>query len=353
MNTESSIKVEKQDILPLIYFIVSMFQKENTHRQGTSSKSDLLGGYIDRWVNKIPENIIFNKILLKDKSYKVINDYFIYGNGSDKNAPDILGLTNNNIIIKFAEFIDNTWNMIDGMPHIEVKTFRKNQKLVSVREQQLEDDKFYVFVESDFKPDYLIKLLSDEVIDSSLMSKIIMPKEFIKSNKKGLITQPIEINLEEDEEIGNLEIISIIKGVDYKHNSVKCGVKEDVYYIKEIKEVNMIRGQNVEISLLNYMRKSKNLWNGKKVIPFCGEKFENIIIKKINKKSFYCTIKDSARLYETNLQNEKIYKIDLELFERSSSWNEYIALKNQFINKSDRRNELIELLDKIVRANCV
>ena len=34
------VDVEQKDIYKLIYFIVSMFQNENNHRQGTSSKSD-------------------------------------------------------------------------------------------------------------------------------------------------------------------------------------------------------------------------------------------------------------------------------------------------------------------------
>ena len=38
------VKCNHKDILPLIYFIISMFQQENVHRQGTSSKSDLIDG---------------------------------------------------------------------------------------------------------------------------------------------------------------------------------------------------------------------------------------------------------------------------------------------------------------------
>lgn len=75
MEYNKSIQVSKSYILPLMYFIISKFQDENVHMQGISSKSDLIGGYIDRWINKLPENLIFNKFLLKDKSYSVINDY--------------------------------------------------------------------------------------------------------------------------------------------------------------------------------------------------------------------------------------------------------------------------------------
>ena len=164
MDYYKEVAISRSDILPLVYFIISMFQREKNHRQGISEKSDLIGGYIDRWINKLSENIIFNKVLLENKDYKVVNDYFIYGNDknsrADKNAPDILGLkTNNGDIIRFAEFNNKTWIKCSNMPYIEVKTYKTNQKLIVIRETQLQDDNFYVLVESNFAPDYLIRYL--------------------------------------------------------------------------------------------------------------------------------------------------------------------------------------------------
>ena len=62
-----SIEITKEDLYPLLYFIVEMYQAETSHRQGTSSKSDFIGGFIDRWINKLPENLIFNKLILLNK----------------------------------------------------------------------------------------------------------------------------------------------------------------------------------------------------------------------------------------------------------------------------------------------
>src|SRR5699024_3906381 len=182
MNYNREITITRDDLLPLMYFIVSIYQQGKTHRQGISAKSDLIGGYIDRWINKLPENIIFNKILCADKNYKVINDYFIYGTElkSDKNAPDILGLKTKNGIIKFAEFEDNTWNNCGGMPHIEVKTSKTNQKLVAVRETQLYDSNYYVFVESNFANDYLLSFFVEDYFNDEVLKSINMDTSFIK-----------------------------------------------------------------------------------------------------------------------------------------------------------------------------
>lgn len=362
-NTEFNkwLNVTTKDILPLIYFIISMFQQENVHKQGTSSKSDLIGGYIDRWINKLPENLIFNKMLLKDKNYKVVNDYFIYGAKSDKNAPDILGLKTINRLIKFAEFNNDTWEMCPGMPHIEVKTFRKNQKLVSVRDTQLEDDIYYVFVESNFEPDYLIRLFAVEALDAKLANIIFMNSDFIKNNDYQILKQPQKIKVSTGENIGYLRLISIIKGNDYKKHSVFCKEKESIYYLNSITEhqgkipqINAYEKktpkEQLNISLKDYFKKSDFIWNNKKIIPFNIDHPEYIIIKKINKESLFVLAKKDCNLYETELKKDKVYKIKLSLFERSSKWNEYIILKNQCPDIYDRREELVKKFDEIVES---
>lgn len=59
---------------------------------------------IDRWINKIIEPLLLNRIFLKDKPYKTVTDYFIYNSNIAKNAPDILGIRDSKKIIKFTEF---------------------------------------------------------------------------------------------------------------------------------------------------------------------------------------------------------------------------------------------------------
>ena len=62
----TTIKIHKEDLLKSIYFIIAKIQNQNSVAMpgALSSKGDLMGGIFDRWINTVPESIIFNKILL-------------------------------------------------------------------------------------------------------------------------------------------------------------------------------------------------------------------------------------------------------------------------------------------------
>jgi hypothetical protein len=348
-----TVTVTKDNISTLLYFILSMFQRDTVHRQGTSSKNDLIGGYIDRWINKIPENLIFNELLLKDKNYKAINDYFIYNNVSATNAPDILGIKYNNKVIKFTEFENTSWKQINGMPHIEVKTFRKNQNLVSVRDTQLNDDNYYVFIESDFNTDYLTCFFDNEFITNKTFKRNLqMSNEFIKSDDNHILDKVKEIELSSNN-LGTLTLLHIIKGSDFKKYTTICNPKENAYYIKNCVETSRVTGKKINIPITSIFNITKfgyceGTWNNKKMISFYIDKPDSITILKINKKSFYCTPSQDCIFNGLTLLKDKIYKFEIEEFERSSKWTEYVALKNQFQSNVDRTNELIDLFDKMV-----
>lgn len=353
MNKE--VIVERNDIKKIIYFIISMFQQENTHRQGTSSKSDLIGGYIDRWINKLPEELIFSKGLLENKNYSVVNDYFVYGAQSDKNAPDILGLEIDGEIIKFTEFDEHTWKQVKGMPHIEIKTFRKNQKMVAVRETQLEDDNFYMFIETDLASDYLIHVFDEEMLDPEIRKKIVMDETFIKSNSKNIINQPPAVVCDQDQLLGSLKVINVIKGCDFRSRATKCEVGENVFYLKNIEEVTKVT-KPLTVSLnftdeFEYddtIQMYKTTWQGKKTIAMYANNVKYLKILKKNKKSFYCQSDTDCSIYKYNLVAGKKYKVELEEFERSSGWTEYVALKNQFSDELDKADELVSIFDEII-----
>ena len=74
-----NIEVGIQDLKMITYFIFMKYKYDTSHRQGTSSKSDLIGGFMDRWVNRISEFVIFNNFL-KGKGYRIASDYFLYDN---------------------------------------------------------------------------------------------------------------------------------------------------------------------------------------------------------------------------------------------------------------------------------
>jgi hypothetical protein len=352
MDYYKEVAISRSDILPLVYFIISMFQREKNHRQGISEKSDLIGGYIDRWINKLSENIIFNKVLLENKDYKVVNDYFIYGNDknsrADKNAPDILGLkTNNGDIIRFAEFNNKTWIKCSNMPYIEVKTYKTNQKLIVIRETQLQDDNFYVLVESNFAPDYLISLFADDVFDDSFLNLLKMDSSFIKNNEHGMISQTRKINCLNYDNLGTLKLLAVMKGEDIRTNAIKVNSKENICYFKDVEEVSEVRRPDTDVTLKDFFKNERNTYNDKKIIPFEADKPDKIIIKSTLKTCMYIEVLDDCCIYDVNLSKGKTYKILIEEFRRSSTASEYVMLKRKLRNKLDKTEELISILDDI------
>ena len=110
---------------------------------GTGSRRSKVGEFIDRFSNQISNWLIFQHIL-KEYDLEVVRDNFFYSDIQAKKAPDILGLKKDNKIIPFSLF-KNKWIPEDGMPQVEVKTFRENQYLGAIPNRQFEDNFYYCF----------------------------------------------------------------------------------------------------------------------------------------------------------------------------------------------------------------
>lgn len=350
------IEVTKEDLIKMVYFIMSKFEYDIYHMQGTSSKSDLLGGFIDRWINRISEVLIFNKLLLLDKDYKVINDYFVYGNDSDKNAPDVLGMKlQNGKIIKFAEFCDGKWLQIDNMPWLEVKTFRKNQKMFTIRDTQMNDEHYYIMAESDISPNYLKILFQDTIFSDEYYREIIMDDNFIKSNKNGTIKQPNKVDKFKEDRIGTIKLLGIYKGKDIKSISNLCPPGFKPYYFDGVEEIENVRGVNFEKITFKEDKSSYGNWQiNKEVLKIddginvYGKNIYNIDIVKKNKSSWYVRTLGDCEINNIKLEKEKKYKFKFTKFDRSSGWNEYITLKKTLENEdNDRTEQLINIFDNI------
>lgn len=157
-----SITVEKSDVIKNIYFIAEIVQNASDKGMygGLANKSDFIGGIFDRWINQIPESVIFNKCLLKDisqnKNVEVIIDFYKYNPRRETTgiAPDVIGLKINNTVVPFVVY-NGRWKEVEGKPQIEVKTFKSSQKMVSLRNQGY-DRKYLVFVDTNFRTDYLL-----------------------------------------------------------------------------------------------------------------------------------------------------------------------------------------------------
>ena len=105
------MEITKDKSLKNVYFICSLTQKTKTSMQGAlSSKGDLMGGIFDRWINTIPESIIFNEYIKpKLKQYnnlniELIQDFYLYDPKKVGIAPDVLGIKINNKEIPFCVF---------------------------------------------------------------------------------------------------------------------------------------------------------------------------------------------------------------------------------------------------------
>ena len=280
----------------------------------------------------------------------MVNDYFIYGAQSDKNAPDILGIKTNNNILRFAEFSDNTWIPIEGMPYIEVKTFKQNQRLVSVRETQLKDDSYYVFVESDFRPDYLISLFDDTFFNNNIAETICMDECFIRSNNNGVIAQAQPVQEVNNSLIGSIGLITVIKGSDFRVGTTRCVAGENIYYVKEVSLRPRITGSNIDVLFTDMFEYNptaetfEGAWNGKQLIPIACVNPQNIRVLKKNAKSLLISTTGPCSIYDQELMEGQIYGIEFAEFERSSGWTEYVGLKNQYFGRVDRTAELVNAL---------
>lgn len=347
------IPITKNDLRKIIYFILMKFRGDPLHRQGTSAKRDLIGGYIERWFNKIAESVIFDN-LLKGKNYKVVLDYFVYGNDSEKNAPDILGLeTNKSRIIPFARYNNGTWVDIANMPRIEVKVVRKDQTLLGIREPQMIDD-YYAFIESDLEGDYLSAIFEDEVFQNKFFEELAMENDFIQSDEDNQLVQLIKQI--KAESIGTMRLIGIYTKAELLNNMVLCTKGVSPYYFAEAVNVETGRGlvntDKVylgvsEIGLVKYESP-----NGKIYLPFSilGLKQNKMKILKRNIGSLYIEAPDALNINGFKV-NPGIVKLVFKKFERSSGWAENVTSKFVLENFSkDDTDKLVNKLDSIVES---
>lgn len=346
MGKYPEIEITRDDLKRIVYFIVMKFKADSLHMQGTSAKRDLVGGYIERWFNKIAETVVFDDLLSK-KSYNVVADYFIYGNDSEKNAPDIIGLRKNTgEIIPFVKYNNGTWDTELGMPRIEVKVIRKDQMLISVREPQMIDD-YYVFIESDLEPDYLTAIFEEETFSDEYFKDLEMSAEFIGEDSGNQIIKHEKVK--KSEKIGTMRLVGVYKKDDLRRNTTRCDKGIKPYYFANATNVEF-KGGSIGFLPVG----SDGLFcyeiKGEVYLPMSIRELdsEKIEIFKKNKGSVY--IKADKEIFINGVRvNPGIVKIDFKKFDRSSSWSENISLRYVLENYgNDSVDELIGLFDEIV-----
>ncbi len=341
------IEITKDDLRKIIYFILMKFKGDPMHRQGTSAKRDLIGGYIERWFNKVAETVVFDD-LLKGKNYRVVCDYFIYSNDSEKNAPDVLGLENKEVV-PFVKYNNGTWETVPGMPRIEVKVVKEDQSLVSVREPQMNDD-YYAFIESDLNGDYLSAIFEDKVFDEHYFNELKMSSQFIKNDIGNQIIPHSKVF--PTERIGTMRLIGIYAKSELKENSVLCGRGVSPYYLGRVLSKSPLgRVRLNEKMILDKKGRFTYKYDDSHIcLPVDIENPKNgeITLIKKNKGSVYINSTEDIIVGGVSISRGDSV-IEFKKFDRSSGWNENILLK-QILEKygEDSTDELVRLFDNIM-----
>lgn len=372
------VKININDIKKAVYFIANLTQMQGDRpMQGAlSSKADYMGGIFDRWINIIPESVIFNKMVLPEvfngEEVEVITDYYDYNPRFAGIAPDVIGIRYKNRPIPFVKF-DNKWCAVPNTPQIEVKTFKKNQFMVSLRNQGY-DDKYLVMAETNFRVDYLVPILQQSFFSREVFLDLHMDdKIFIVSNDDGIIAQPHEIELS-DTTLGTVKLLVVTTAKEFMNKAVKCGPRESIEYIKFCDEYTGNRVPNESIGKLSdYAELSSNglnyfnsNWyektdsdgitykNGKKVrtVGFYASDLNQIEIMKINKKNMYVKALDNCYFQNNLLEKNHIYNINFETLDRSSNeGEEYFMSKNDITYLNDSFSKLSSDLKKAIMDN--
>ncbi|MBZ5482408.1 hypothetical protein JGU65_24800 [Bacillus sp. T_4] len=341
-----SIGITSEEFNKFIYFALSKFEHDPLHTQGTSSKSDYIGGFIDRWINRISEELIFNKLLLADRTYKAGIDYFLYDNQSMKNAPDILGLEDENNIIPFAKYDNDCWVPVTNRPWIEIKTFREKQKMLSVRDSQMIDDHYYVMCELHIKPNYLKNVFNSSLFSDEIKNSMVMREGYIERDVHQHLQSIQEVQFNNDI-IGQVNLLGVFKGSDLVSHCNFLAAGQPVKYITNIERVASIPRPNIhELMSVN----SLNLYIRENYLNIRVENPHNIIIKKKNVGSMYIKVLNECKINGKEL-TEGNYKISFSKFQRSSTWAEYVAHKYTFDQSNDQTTELLNSLDTIYQNN--
>jgi len=355
MNHNHEILITKQDVAPYIYFVCSMAQRGRMYG-GLSGKSDYIGGVFDRWINIIPESVIFNKYFLPKiaDNLEVISDYYEYDPKKSGIAPDVLGVKIGTKAIPFVEYV-NKWRALNNAPQIEVKSFKKGQYMVSLRNQSY-DKKYLVMAETNLDSDYLLPFFEQTVIGEDVYNKLKMDDNvFIKENLNKDLSSVTKIK-RDNTNLGSLKLITVCLANDFMRYSNLCGEGGSPFYIKEINETRtpktlpqtMTFSEWINKKIDNlYSWKENKLDNNKKhtLIDVYVENADKIQVLKNSKSSITIYTISKAKINDTELEANKTYIIKFQLLDRSGAKSGEYFMHKSIIDKIPNKEDI--MLDNI------
>lgn len=369
----NQINFNKDDILERVYFITRLVQNQKgTTMQGAlTSKSDSMGGIFDRFINTLSDSLVFEKIILPklktNKEVSVISDYYYYKpskNGAGI-APDIFGLKVNGKTIPFTRF-KGKWEPVPNMPQIEVKTFKAKDQMITLRNQDY-DEEYLILVDLDLRIDYLVPFLDSKLLNDNLVNEMQMDDStFIIEDKSSKIKRIMPIDYS-SETIGTLRLISITNATDFMNQSTLCGGKISVRRMKEIS----LRKTNMKSNILHeklslyanvsprvkQLYEFNDLWKKKnkigkntKLLDFSATNIDKIEICKYNANGIVITaLDDGCSFNETQLEKGRQYTVTFDTLDRSGNGgSEYFMQKQCAVHLNGLESQLIDELKNII-----
>ena len=386
-DKDRTFNIEKEDAIKAVYFICRLTQNQgNRGMSGVlSTKQDLIGGIFDRWINIIPESIVFNKGILpkisNGKKVEVITDYYSYDPSSDKAgiAPDVIGLRINHNIVPFVQF-NEKWCPVNDMPQIELKTFKKTDYMVSLRNQGY-DEKYLVMVQSEFRVDYLIPYFDQSIFNDSIYNEMkIDDSKFVISNNNHFLNELEKVDISNNN-IGKVSLIKITRADAFMRSATHCEQGVSVEWLKKIELADCPKSIKMSIPLSSLcFKNSYNLYTfnekwysgiNEEGIPYRSTKKRNGIIEntKVRTLDFYVddidaievirmakyslTIRASkdAVINGVEIKKDNYYLLSYSCLPRENSGEEYFMQKDLICFVDSYEKELTDKLEAIVKNN--
>jgi hypothetical protein len=372
------IDIKKDDVLEQMYFVLSLVQNASGPiRSRIGGKNDYMGGIIDRYVNTVVESLVFSKILFPklktDKKVELIRDFYSYEPSIATIAPDLFGIIVNNKAIPFVMY-DNGWKPLKDCPQVEIKTLKRNQRMLSLVNQHY-DYKYLIITESDYNTDYLMPFLSTNLFNDLLYNKIINElnvynKEIIVSDVNGYITPIKKVDFSNDS-LGRLKLMLVTKTKSFIEacNVAGKGITPECIETKELtkeqKETPVTMTKYCDKLENNYYRFNDNWYslknkNGKKyrskdlkvTLDFYCSDISLISFLKMNIENFYIRVNKMVVLNNETLEPGD-YKIKLfSGFDRSGTTNEeYFIDKAIYQRITNCEKTLLDDIQNIIDKN--
>lgn len=374
------IKLKKEDAIPYVYFVCGLAQqaKAGVKYAKLSTKSDLIGGVFDRWINIIPESVSFNQYFIpkaleklgEEKKVEVYSDFYVYDPNKVGIAPDVLGLNIDGKIVPFAKYDDTKgkkqfWVAQDSCPQIEVKSFFGHKNMISLRDQNY-GDKYVVLVGADIDFDYLLSFFNSGIFSENNTAKLSMPDDFIVSNKENLLKKMSAVSFNKDT-LGEIEILGVTTATEFTNVALKLSAGDiPRYFVDATERTKLIKKEKYKYKhKLSYYCDSQTSGlqrfnqNWYRLFKHKDKKTEKTLdidvdkpeaLKVINKTNNAITVlaEDDAIINGKNLEKGKQYNIIFDTFGPVAG-EEYFISKSLLHRLPNFEDKLIGSLAEIIK----